>query len=364
MALNPHRKAPNPRSTEALGTSSPFRAEAEAALSAFRARRDDLQRQVHRGDLTPKLARQQAAEAAQALRQDLLARSRPDAAPPQPFCARLLQAAETRKRTRSGQSLEALQRETNRLLRQTLIEQQLANRAVEFQGKTFVRPIAGGQPAPTLDSLLALHQESDRAGDEAAREWARRQLEGMRPLLLDPEDHRRIDAACDRPDRVNPRIVHRYLETLRDATDEVMETFLAEATDSRDAGACCAAYLLARESPLDVAPRWARAVLEQIKDFPDAAIEHLRGWEAEVAREATETAQALAEHAAVTAEVEAKLPGLESPDPADLQRRAKLSGRPVAAFGEPIGLAVDRRGLNSEEYAALCQNDAAEPGDA
>jgi len=64
----------------------------------------------------------------------------------------------------------------------TLIEQQLQNRAREFEGKTFVRSFTGGQPAPTLDSLLRFHETSSLAGDEAAQEWSRRQLESARSL--------------------------------------------------------------------------------------------------------------------------------------------------------------------------------------
>lgn len=353
MALNPLRDAARRRSAETILPANPLRDHAEAALAAFRSRRDDLQRQVHRGDMTPKTARQHAAEAAEVLREELVARCRPGSSNLPPLFQRLVQAAETRKLARTGQSIETLQLETNRLLRQTLVEQQLSNRLVEFQGRTFVRPITGGQPAPTLDSLLTYHLEADRAGDEAAREWARRQLEGLRPLLLDPEDHRKIDTACDRPDRVNPRMVARYVEILRDAPPEEMETFLAEALECRDAGACCTAYLLAREAHAGSDARWVRTVLERLKDFPDSAIDHLRAWEGEVAREDFESARAIADHAVKTAEVEAKLPGLELPAPDVVERHARIAVRPVAQFGQPIGLAIDRRGLNHEEFAAL-----------
>lgn len=356
MALIPHRESLRRQSTEALNLAGSFRPDAEATLSAFRARRDELQRQVQRGDLTPKLARRQAAEAARAVRDELLARINDQANRPGVFLDRLIRVSEARKAGRSAQSLDALQRETNRLLRMTLIEQQLANRAIEFQGKTYVRPITGGQPAPTLEGLLAFHQAAERDGDDCAREWARRQLEGLRPHHVEPEDQRRIDAACERPDRVNPRTVARYTEALQEARPEELESFVAEALASGDAGACCAAYVLARESPEGPDARWVRAVLEGLKDFPDPALEHLRAWEAESRRAEEAAARALMEHAAATAAFEARLPGLESPDPLELERRSRVASRPVAAPGEPIGLAMDRRGLSPEEYAALRQD--------
>src|SRR6185437_10047896 len=133
---------------------------------------------------------------------------------PRIFLDRLVEVGNARKRARERQSTEGLQRETNRLLRQTLIEQQLQSRAAEFEGRTFVRPAHGGVPVPTLDALLSFHEMAGNAGDEAAMEWARRQLEGFRTRVVEPQDQRRIDLACDRPDLVNPRLVETYVESL------------------------------------------------------------------------------------------------------------------------------------------------------
>ena len=128
-----------------------------------------------------------------------------------------MQVADARKAARENASLDTLHRETNRLLRQALIEQQVVTRAGEFESRAYVRPLAGGQPAPTIDSLLSFHDHAAQAGDDAAQELARCQLEGLRPQLPSAEDQHRVDLACDRPDRVNPTLVARYLEALQEA---------------------------------------------------------------------------------------------------------------------------------------------------
>ena len=230
-----------------------------------------------------------------------------------------------------------------------LVEQQLVNRASEFEGRAFVRSMTGGVPAPTLDSLLAFHHQAAQAGDEAAREWARRQLEAMRSRTFSADDQRRIDLACDRPDRLNPRLVSRYVEAMGDRPAEEREQFVAEALESRDASACAAAFVLAREAPEGVAARWVRSVLEHLSVFPDAAISAVRCWEADARGADAEAARAAAEYAAVLAETEARLPGLEAPSEAKLERLGRIQSRPVAQPDEPIGLNLQRRGLQRDE---------------
>lgn len=352
MPLNPLRDGLVRLGVTARRDESPFRAEADAALAGFRAGRDELERQVRRGELTAKVARERAGELAASLRRDLVGRSEGFRTASRSFGERLVQASEMRARPSATRSIDALQRETNRLLRQTLVEQQLVNRAIEFEGRTFVRPMTGGAPAPTLGSLLAFHAEALRVGDEAAQEWARRQLEGLRTRVVSEEDHRRIDAACDRPDRVNPRIVARYVEAMRGAEAPAMEAFVAESLGSSDANACCAAFVLAREAPEGEAARWVRSVLEGLGAFPDAALSTLRAWDAEACRQEADAARARAEYAAAMAESEARSLEAAAPSEAELRRQARVASRPVAEAGEPIGLNLARRGLSAEEFAA------------
>ena len=213
--LNPFRDKLSRAGIEARDRSSPFQAEAESSLSGFRAVRADLERQVRRGDLTVKVARAQAAGAAADLRGRLLKQSEGYSPTPRAFLDRLVEADKARKKSKESLSIEGLQRETNRLLRQHLLEQQLQARGAEFEGKTFLRPITGGVPSPTLDSLLSMHRMASDSGDEVALEWSRRQLEGFRNRVFNQDDVRKIDLATDRPDCVNPRIVDVYVEALK-----------------------------------------------------------------------------------------------------------------------------------------------------
>jgi len=352
MALNPLRDALAQSGLRASRNDSPFKAETDASLAAFQAIGRELKRRVDLGDLTPKVAREQAAEAAGRVRDDLLKRSEGYSPAPRAFSDRLIEAANARKRARENMSLEGLQRETNRLLRHGLIEQQITTRAAEFEGRAFVRPVGGGTPAPTLHSLLAFHDSALNAGDDTAQEWGRRQLESFRSRVIDPEDVHKIDRVCDRPDQVNPRIVGTYVDAMQGRDAAEMETFVAHSIEGRDANACMAAFVLARQAPEGLSLRWVRSTLNGLNEFPDAALASLRAWEADARRDEADAARAQAEYAAEVAQAEARYPGLEAPSPAALAQHARMMSRPLAASGESIGLAGDRRGLTPEEFQA------------
>ncbi|MFO0952760.1 MAG: hypothetical protein U0835_16750 [Isosphaeraceae bacterium] len=347
MALHPFREALGQAGLRASRNPSTFKPAADAALANFQAVHGDLERQVKRGDLTIKVAKEKARTAAETLRNDLIAQARGHSEVPRAFLDRLAETSLARKKAREHQSVEALQRETNRLLRQTLVEQQLGSRAEEFEGRTFVRMMPGGKAAPTLQTLLAFHQQAADAGDEAAQEWARRQLEGMRSRVAEPADIARIDQACDRPDRVNPRTVARLVQAIEGAPHEDLERFVAEAVEARDSNACVAAFLAAREAQGGTANRWVRQVLTGVSSFPDAALGTLRGLEADARAAEVEAATAQAEYAAAIAESLVRFPGLEAPSRPEVDRVSRLEARPVARLGEPIGLALNRRGAAS-----------------
>lgn len=352
MSLHPFREALGRAGLRAFEHESSFKPEADAALARFQTLREDLERQVRRGDLTVKVARETARTAATELKADLARKAEGHSTVPRVFLDRLVEAGRSRKRARETMSIEGLQRETNRLLRLTLVEQQIRSRADEFEGRTFVRSLPGGKLAPTLESLLAFHTAVDHAGDEAALEWTRRQLEAMRGRVAEPADLARIDLACDRPDTVNPRIVGRYLEALARGDEESIEMFVAEALETRDANACAAAFLLAREAPAGPGARWVRSVLNGLASFPDAALNTLREIEAETRGRDTENARAQADYAVAVAEAQVRFAGVEAPTEDELARQARAQARPVARLGEPIGLALDRRGLGPSEDVA------------
>ncbi len=348
MALHPLREALGQAGLRAYRNESSFKPEADAALARFQSLRDDLERQVRRGDLTVKAAREKTQAAAAQVKSSLGKQVEHFGAAPRVFLDRLIECSNARKRSREHMSVEGLHRETNRLLRQSLVEQQLMNRAGEFEGKTFVRSFTGSQPAPTLNTLLAFHDTSRNAGDEAAQEWARRQLEGMRARVTDPADQRRIDLACDRPDAVNPRLVAAYLEAVQAGDSDEIEPFVQNALESRDANACVAAFLLARDHPRGTAARWVREVLSRVGEFPDAALETLRADEAEARGNDIEAARAHADYAIALAEAQVSFSGVVPPTREEMERQDRLESKPVARLGQPIGLALDRRGYDPQ----------------
>lgn len=352
MSLNPRRDPIRPDLIFDGPAVSPFQAEADAAMAGFRAARSGIEEQVRRGDLTVKVARERALTAAEQLRERVMTRAEGFLATPRAFSDRLAEADARRARAREAPSIESLQRETNRLLRESLVEQQLQARAAEFEGRAYVRLVAGGPPSPTLSTLLAFHRQADASGDDAAREWVRRQLEAMRPRVLEPEDRRKIDLACDRPEAVNPRIIGDYVEALGGRPTAELELFAGEALTSRDANACTAAFVLARQAPEGPSARWVRSVLDGVTDFPESSIRMLRGLEADARRAEAELTKTAAESVVARAAAEARLSGLEPPTAEQLVRRARVESLPVAAPDEPIGLALTRRGASAEEYAA------------
>jgi hypothetical protein len=355
MALNPLREALTRSGLEAARVATPFQAQAQDRLAAYRAVRSRLEQDVRQGDLTVRVARTRAREEAESLERDLLGLAETFSARPPALRDRLAEARRARLAASAVASLESLQRETNRLLRESLVEQQVINRSKEFEGRAFVRPLSGGAPNPTLESLLAFLDRSAAAQDAAAAEWSRRQIEAIRPQYPSDEDQRRIDAACDRPDRVNPHVVARYIDRLDGATDEEMDKFVEEAIAASDAGACCAAFRMARAARVDDGPEpsWMTRLSRAIDLFPEAAIATLWTWETEEQAAEIEAARAVARFAADQAAAESELRGLVAPTEADLERRARLASRPLAGPAEPIGLNAARRGLDAGEFAAL-----------
>ena len=342
--LNPIREMMSRVGREAQGRPSPFVSDANRALELFRAERVELERQVRRGEITLKSARESAGRSASSLKNQLESLAENYSPVSRVFLERLVEADKARRKSRDTDSLAYLQRETNRLLREGLIEQQLQSRGTEFEGKTFVRPLIGGQPSPTLDSLLAFHTQSQNAGDEVALEWTRRQLEGFRSRVVDEHDVRKIERATQRPDRVSPPLVQLYVEAMASKPEDEVETFVARAVEEADSSACVAAFVLARQQPEGPGCRWVRQILAALPEFPDAALATLRGLEAEARQSEAEAAQAQSRFASATAEFEARLEGLEPPTERELERLGQALARPLARPGEPIGLNLARRG--------------------
>ena len=346
--LNPLRASLIRAGLDAQRQSTPFSERTDAEVAHFQAVRDDLVRQVRRGDLTVKVARERAVAAAEGAKTALKRQAEGFSPTPRAFLDRLIETSAARKQARENASLESLQRETNRLLRESIVETRLVARAAEFEAKTFARPMTGGSPAPTLDGLLALARSSGEAGDEVASEWSRRQLEAIRGRVTEASDLRRIDLATDRPDVVNTRLVESYLAALDGQPPEALRTFIHQSIESGDANACVAAFALVRQFPAtsdDPSEVEAtRHVLTNLSRFPDAALTTLRGWEADARRLDTEAAQAQVGFAATRLDAESRLPGVENPTTAEVDRSSRIKAKPLVLPGEAIGLTLARRG--------------------
>ncbi len=349
MSMRLWKENLGPSALSAFFQGSPFKADADAELARFQAIREDLEKQIGRGDLTLKVARERAQNAVDQLRDQLHKKSEGYSPAPRAFLDRLNEEGDARKRARENMSLESLQRETNKLLKQSLVEQQLASRAPEFEGRAFMRPMTGGPAAPTLDSLLDFHQTARNAGDDAALEWGRRQLEAFRPRVPDDQSQAVIDRACDRPDQVNPRLVGKYTQAMQDADPDSLDTFVRQSLDARDSNACLACYMLARQSPEGTRPRWTRTLLKGISQFPDAALETARSFEAEARQREADAARAHSEFAIAQAAAQLPLDAV-APSSDDLARRARVFNKPIAQPDEPIGLALDRRGIPADDF--------------
>lgn len=360
MPLNPQRETLARLGREAHSRPSAFSTETDAALGSFRDQRRILERQVRAGDLTTRAARRAATEAAEGLASDLLRRADGLRTPSHARLERLTETRRARENARVGASLESLQRETNRLLRLSLVEQQIVNRAAEFEGRAFIRPLTGGSPAPTLDSLLALHQRAEIDGDEAAREWARRQLEAMRPRVVNPEDLLRIERATDRPDRVSPMLVQKYGEVFATLDTAAREQFVDQAIEAADANALCAAFTATREAVSEegLEPRWMRTLLSALDRFPDPALAALHEAERAACDDAVAAARAQAEYSIAVARAESELADLVAPTEAELRRQDRTRSIGRAMPSEPIGLTAQRRGLLPDEYEAASAIDA------
>ncbi len=331
MLANPFREGLGRPTRPRPQVETPFRSIAEQALASFRGVRTEAERRVRTGDLTPKSAREEVAIAAAALREELNRRSKDFSPVTSVFADRLAEGASRRSELRKRRGLEELQRETIDLLRRGLIEQQITARAVELESSTHSRPIAGGAPVTSVERMLNFHEESVGSGDEAASEWARRQLEKLRSRVLDPADEIKIDRATRQPDRVNERLVAATLQDLEGRADTELEVFVTYALESGDATDLVTAFVLARRAIDPIGRPWVRRILEAVERFPDATLAALSDWEARERTAESEAARVHADYAAELAEVEARLHGLRGPTDAELARMSRLAQLPLSA---------------------------------
>ncbi len=354
MALHSLRETLGGRGLRAEHAKLYFRTQADAALDQFRTFRENLRREVRRGELTPKVARERAADAANQLTEGLHKHCQEARSTPSIFGERLAEVYNKRQLAKATPTLETLQRETNRLLQANLVEQQIHNRNREFQSKTFERPVTGGEPAPTLRGLLQFHENAKVSGDESAREWSRRQLEGMKDQIVNPEDRKRLEQLCDLPGSLRADRVSEVLSELDHQDPSLLNQLSDEVIDSADPNACVALYLRAREAAgvdVDNEP-WVTHLLGRLDAFPDSALDCLKTWEQDARTEENQMLHQEAERTGLIAKREAALPGLQTPQPHELVSIDRIDRLPAVAPGEQIGLSLQRRGFTPDEYRA------------
>ena len=225
--------------------------------------------------------------------------------------------------------------ETNRLLRRLVRETEISNRAAEFQARGY-RARAGDAPLATPETLLSFHELASAAGDEAAVEWCRRELAGVRHQAVRLELLERVDMAATRPGELNPIVAARYVAILNDRVPADPGKLLEELLSADDVTGAVALVAWASASGN---PTAVRAILDRSHKLPAPVIEAVRAIDAEATADAR---QAAAEHVALAAariDDAAALDGLEAPRQADLAR-AEQSAAARAADAERNGAAL------------------------
>jgi hypothetical protein len=250
----------------------------ESRLSDFRDRREQLIELVREGEMTLRFASARARELAEGLgseiRNDLegLIQNRS-------VLAKSLQNSVQIKQ--KAQSADEIQRQSLELLKANLVELQINNRKVQFESKTYVRNATNQLPTPSVDKLFELLAEATQARDDAAVEWSKRQLEQLQPYVVSENLKDRIDLACDRPDRINHRIVAKYKEQIQEHINnpEMLIALLDKAISVKDANACLAVYELVRGHSDQFSEEFQSQIAGRIERFSEVVLNYVSEFE-------------------------------------------------------------------------------------
>ncbi len=329
----------------------------DAAVADLRRLKDDLQGQVRRGETTLRMAREAYRAQVESARNRIQADATGQLRQEHPLASRLRCALLQSQQDTATPSLETLQRETNRLLKLNLVEQQILARQREFEAKTHVRTSPAAPPAPTVDSLILFHQQAKVQKDEAATEWARRQLDVIRPQVVSAQSLEQIDRATEQADRPNPRIIDRYIRALEPADAAERERFVSEALASADPDACIVAYLMARDVEDGHRVRWVRQLADGLDRFPTEAIEALCKIEDQERERRGSAIDGEVQDVLRDLSHDNGLPDSLAPSPEHMEHQSRIAARPLAQPGESIGLAVNRRGSGMHPLPAATKDD-------
>lgn len=330
------------KSIRAAQTPSAFATHAAEFVDTFASHRAAVESQIRAGDLGLRQAREHLAKLAAQATADLAERAGRFTVVP-PHLRQLIDRAEATQRTaRESKGTDALLRDLIALHRETIRESQLATRAQTFQARRDAIESAidlnhkRGQPG-TLAGLRAYHDEAVASGDDAATEWARRELRAMRPTV-GPDDQRTIDHVTRRPDVVTPSLVSEHLADLQRMDDTGRAAFAAKVAAEPDASAAVALWSFAAAFE-GKAGDWRNKALASIDTLPEAAVADLSRWESTHRQADADAARVHADLAADRIRQLASLEGVEPPSAQDLALQA-VAARESARIAERSGSAA------------------------
>jgi hypothetical protein len=299
-------------------TMSPFASVANAELTNFEEARTALVAGVKTGKVALAAARESSRESAAKLSTSLRDRAANFTTLPANFGVLLSQARAKKTAEHKDASVEMLLREQTAALHRLELREELRDRAAELATALRVSDPArdpNNDLMPTPGGTLKFLESARASGDEAAAEYARRELRTMLPRVAAPDERRAVAEALRDPRAVVGDLVEQHLGELSRSSPEGRGAFLEGAIKAGDPSALCATYVMA-QSIATVGPcyePWMRDLLGDLDKFPESALEALATNDSERSREEARAAQIHAQYAACQAVELAELPGVEAP---------------------------------------------------
>jgi hypothetical protein len=245
----------------------------EPVLDEFQMRRNELYSLVREGEMTLKFANtrvRELSEIVQSKIQDSLNDFRSQTSP---LSDALVSAMKSKQ---VEESMPHAQKKMLDLLRANLVESQIMNRIKEFESRTYQRNSADQQPTPSVMKLMEMVQKARLDNDDSALEWARRQLEQLRPFVFSETLKDQIDLLTSRPGTVNRDLVEKYKLQIKNywETPRVIQRFLERGIETRDANACLAVFEMARTNQENTPLELIESISKNMKSFPEFVLNY------------------------------------------------------------------------------------------
>jgi hypothetical protein len=338
--LNPRRNSVSRIETEVLnGFSDAIKKPFEERMTNFNQSKSDLIQMVSDGEMTVKAARKRAGELAGEMQMVVETAVNQMKGEGSPLSLRLMESVRNRKKNKTS---EALQGEILEVMHRNLVELQITNRRVEFEGRTYLKNGANQVATASMEKLFEYLDESEMKEDQAAVEWVRRQMEQLRPFVVSPEIMERIDQSCDRPGSLNLRLVEKYQKAIGERISEpgFIEALLDQAIEQNDANACSAVFQMAREELQLIRPEAQLKLMAVIDKFPSQAFSDALRVDRDANRDAEARTEQFQAMSLAYIEQSARLEDAKQPSESDLKRRMEIKAREALPADEPIGLVI------------------------